>query len=174
MNIQEYIEAKRLIYSELAKCVAEILHSAISNAGQFDGVQRIQHREKEINSLSRKLKEQNRYHSDTIENEIKDLAGCRLIFYHNDDLNWFLNSSIISDNFDINWDQTKIHYQTLMLNVSWYTIAVCEAILTPVLEDTQWTHDKVTIRETNLSGCTNLAEIRSNALKLMQRFIANG
>ena len=110
MNIQEYIEAKRHIYSEFAECVYNILRTAISNAGQIDGVQQIQRREKDVNSLSRKLKEQNKYHSDTIENDIKDLAGCRLIFYHNDDLNWFLNSSIIRDNFNIDWDQTKIHY----------------------------------------------------------------
>ena len=110
MNIQEYLKEKRHIYSELAECVAEILRTAISNADQIYGVQQIQHREKEVNSLSRKLKEKNRYHSDTIENEIKDLAGCRLIFYHNDDLNWFLKSSIIRDNFDIDWDQTKFHY----------------------------------------------------------------
>ena len=110
MNIQEYIEAKRHIYSKFAECVADILRSAILNAGQLDGVQQIQHREKGVNSLSHKLKEQNKYHSDTIENDIKDLAGCRLIFYHNDDLNWFLNSSIIRDNFDVDWDQTKIHY----------------------------------------------------------------
>ena len=110
MNIQEYIEAKRHIYSELAECVAKILRSAILNSGLIDGVQHIQHRGKGVASLKQKLNKQNKYHSDTIEDEIKDLAGCRLIFYHNDDLNTFLKSHIVSENFDVHWEHSKIHY----------------------------------------------------------------
>jgi len=110
MNIQQYIESDRQIYAEFASCVASILESAINNAGQIDGVQQIQHREKKVDSLSRKLKDRDNYHSETIESDIKDLAGCRLIFYHNEDLNTFLNSSLVSENFDVDWDESKIHH----------------------------------------------------------------
>jgi hypothetical protein len=42
--------------------------------------------------------------------DIKDLAGCRLIFYSNSDVSRFQQSGIITDNFDVDWDRTKIHY----------------------------------------------------------------
>jgi ppGpp synthetase/RelA/SpoT-type nucleotidyltranferase len=38
------------------------------------------------------------------------LAGCRLIFYTNSDVSGFLQTGIIQDNFDVDWDRTKIHY----------------------------------------------------------------
>ena len=61
-----------------------------------------------------------------------------------------------------------------LLNVSWYAILVCEAILTPYLEETQWTHDKFTIGKANLFGCANLVRIRSKTLKFLKRLIATG
>jgi len=45
-----------------------------------------------------------------IETEIKDLAGCRLIFYTNSDADGFLQSRIVFDNFVVDWDNTKIHH----------------------------------------------------------------
>ena len=60
--------------------------------------------------MSRKLKAKEKIDSDAIETEVKDLAGCRLVFYHNDDLNAFLHSGIISDNFDVDWPESKIHH----------------------------------------------------------------
>lgn len=110
MNIEQYIESGRTIYTKFASCVADILKAAISNANMGSGVQQIQHRAKEIDSLSRKLKDRGYYHSDNIEREIKDLAGCRIIFYHNDDINTFLQSHIVSENFDVDWDESKVHH----------------------------------------------------------------
>ena len=110
MKLQQFIESDRQTYAEFASCVAGILKSAILDANQLDGVQQIQHRAKEVGSLSRKLKDRDKYHSDTIESDIKDLAGCRLIFYHNDDLNTFLHSSIVSENFEVDWEESKIHH----------------------------------------------------------------
>ena len=45
-----------------------------------------------------------------IEGEIKDLAGCRLILYTNADVERFLHSRAIFDNFEIDQDRTKFHY----------------------------------------------------------------
>ena len=38
------------------------------------------------------------------------MAGCRLIFYTNSDVTRFLQSGIIQDNFEVDWDRTKIHH----------------------------------------------------------------
>ncbi|MCH8981191.1 RelA/SpoT domain-containing protein, partial [candidate division KSB1 bacterium] len=110
MNIQDYIEDGRHLYEEFSKVVADILRTAIGNDYHPLGIQQIQHRSKSVESLSNKLKNRDIYHSDEIEAEIKDLAGCRVIFYHNGDLNAFLASPIIYDNFDVNWDQSKAHH----------------------------------------------------------------
>jgi ppGpp synthetase/RelA/SpoT-type nucleotidyltranferase len=50
--------------------------------------------------------------SSSIEDEIKDLAGARLIFYTNTDVEQFLNSRLIPENFEVHWDQTRIHHPT--------------------------------------------------------------
>jgi ppGpp synthetase/RelA/SpoT-type nucleotidyltranferase len=110
MNIDNYIESGRDIYLEFAARVAEILNTAISNSEMSKGIQQVQHRAKDVESLSRKLKGRDIYHSENIAEEIKDLAGCRIIFYQNDDLNTFLQSPLISDNFSVDWDESKIHH----------------------------------------------------------------
>jgi ppGpp synthetase/RelA/SpoT-type nucleotidyltranferase len=110
MNIQNYIEDGHSLYEEFSKVVADILKAAIGNNYHPFGIQQIQYRSKSVKSLSNKLKNRDLYHSDEIEAEIKDLAGCRVIFYHNGDLNSFLASSIIYDNFDVKWDQSKAHH----------------------------------------------------------------
>ena len=50
--------------------------------------------------------------STAIEDQIKDLAGARLIFYTNSDVDHFLNSRLIPENFEVFWDETKIHHPT--------------------------------------------------------------
>jgi ppGpp synthetase/RelA/SpoT-type nucleotidyltranferase len=50
--------------------------------------------------------------SSYIEAELKDLAGVRLIFYTNTDVDQFLNSRLIPENFEVHWDQTRIHHPT--------------------------------------------------------------
>ena len=61
-----------------------------------------------------------------------------------------------------------------LVKIFWYTIIVCEAILTPHLEERQQTHDKFTIGKANLPGCADLARIRSKSLELLKRLIAKG
>lgn len=108
MNIQDYIEREQFLYKEFSLAVADILVSLIGD-NQY-GVQQIQHRAKTAKSLAIKLKDRGIYHFNNIENEIKDLAGCRVIFYHNDDLNSLLTSSFLSDNFEVDWDASKFHH----------------------------------------------------------------
>jgi ppGpp synthetase/RelA/SpoT-type nucleotidyltranferase len=48
--------------------------------------------------------------SDDIATVAKDLAGCRLVFYTNSDAGRFQASGIITDNFVVDWDRTKIHH----------------------------------------------------------------
>ena len=73
-------------------------------------MQQIKHRAKDPESLKKKLEEAGALESENIEEVIKDLAGCRLVFYTNSDVSWFLSSGIVRDNFEIDWDRTKIHH----------------------------------------------------------------
>jgi ppGpp synthetase/RelA/SpoT-type nucleotidyltranferase len=50
--------------------------------------------------------------SSSIQDEIEDLAGVRLIFYSNANVDRFLNSRLIPENFEVDRDQTRIHYPT--------------------------------------------------------------
>ena len=61
-----------------------------------------------------------------------------------------------------------------LVKIFWYAIIVCEAILTPHLEERQQTHDKFTIGKANLPGSADLARIRSKALEFLKRLIAKG
>jgi ppGpp synthetase/RelA/SpoT-type nucleotidyltranferase len=116
MNIQEYKEHKRALYEKFAKTVKDILSSAIKGAVTKSSLpyrlQQIQFRAKTNKALENKLKQRGIADSDNIEGEIKDLAGCRVIFYYNGDVNAFLNSGIVTENFNVDWDETKIHYPT--------------------------------------------------------------
>ena len=67
-------------------------------------------RAKEPGSLRKKLEDCGIAGTTSLEKEIKDLAGCRLIFYTNSDVAGFLQSGIIQDNFDVDWERTKIHH----------------------------------------------------------------
>lgn len=109
MNIHEYELQGRAEYHRLAQTVHDILSAALA---QLKGVrvQQIQFRAKDILSLRRKMADRAIGDKDPLEPAIKDLAGCRLIFYTNADVATFLGSSIIRENFDIDWDRTKVHY----------------------------------------------------------------
>lgn len=110
MNIEQYLESGRWMYQEFSIVVKGIIDSIINNDPNRYGVQQVQQRAKSVSSLSKKLKDRGIYHSEDIEKLIKDLAGCRIIFYHNEDLNVFLSSGNISDNFEVDWDESKVHH----------------------------------------------------------------
>ncbi|MET4528408.1 ppGpp synthetase/RelA/SpoT-type nucleotidyltransferase, partial [Bradyrhizobium sp. JR18.2] len=110
MDLETYSRSKHSDYKALAETVAAILTAAISAYPTSPRLQQVQHRSKDPASLKRKLEDRGLVATNSLENDIKDLAGCRLIFYTNSDVSRFQQSSIIQDNFDVDWDRTKIHH----------------------------------------------------------------
>lgn len=109
MKFEEYKEREHAVYLEFAETVAAILTAAIGPHSELR-LQHVQHRAKDPDRLSAKLERLGGLGSYSIETVVKDLAGCRLVFYTNSDVSRFLGSGIVSDNFDIDWSRTKIHH----------------------------------------------------------------
>ena len=109
MNFDEYERTKRPDYKAFAEAIATILDAAIK-ADPAYRLQQIQRREKNPVSLKAKLAKFDISESDGIEDKVKDLAACRVIFYTNTDVKRFLSSNILRDNFIIDWDRTKVHH----------------------------------------------------------------
>ena len=112
MNVDEYERKYEPIYAELAETVRSILAKAIHQLGDNSQPQAIQYRQKTPKKLKLKLQERGLLESQTIEKEVKDLAGVRLIFYTNTDVDKFLNSRLIPENFEVYGDETRIHHPT--------------------------------------------------------------
>ncbi|MBH5385050.1 RelA/SpoT domain-containing protein [Bradyrhizobium diversitatis] len=110
MDLETYSRSKFTDYAALAEIVSVILRAAISAYPTSLRFQQVQHRSKDPASLKRKLEDRGLLTTTSLETDIKDLAGCRLIFYTNSDVSRFQQSSIIQDNFDVDWDRTKIHH----------------------------------------------------------------
>lgn len=110
MNFDEYEKQYETRYAEFARMVREILEHAINGTEGVPRPQSIQCRAKEASHLRPKLEARALLDSSSIEDEIKDLAGARLIFYTNTDVDRFLNSRLIPENFEVHWDQTRIHH----------------------------------------------------------------
>lgn len=111
MNFESYKQSGIAEYKALAAKVASILQNNINDypLKKFR-LQYIAYREKDPESLYKKLEKTGITSTEFLENEIKDLAGCRLIFYSNSDVSRFFQSGIISDNFEIDFERTKIHH----------------------------------------------------------------
>ena len=111
MNREQFAEEGKLIYARFAAHVAKRLGTAIDESDEgLTQPQKIQHRAKSVRSLSTKLSDRGLANSQDIAAEIKDLAGCRVIFHQNDDVNQFSRSRIISDLFHVDWDESKFHH----------------------------------------------------------------
>lgn len=100
MNLKEYENDKIYLYERFSRVVENILQSAIKASGNYR-LQQIQCRAKNPNSLRTKLREKKLLRSKEIEEKIHDLAGCRIIFYYDTDLNNFVRSLIIGENFKV-------------------------------------------------------------------------
>lgn len=110
MNIEGYEKKGYARFTRLARVVEDILRHALQ---AFDGVANVpqpQSRAKDVESLRLQLAEKGLANSDSIEAEIKDLAGCRIIFYTNTDLERFRQSDIWRQNFDIDWQASRTHF----------------------------------------------------------------
>ena len=83
MNFDEYEKKYQTRYADFAGIVSNILEKAINGAEGVPRPQSIQYRAKEASHLKPKLDARGLSDSSCIEDEIKDLAGVRLIFYTN-------------------------------------------------------------------------------------------
>ena len=111
MNLEEYDRRYRSLYSDFATTVQNLLEHIIQ-AANLPIPQSIQSRAKTTASLKARLEEADELSCEKIETIRRDLAGARLIFYTNNDVNAFLNSGILFANFDIENESVKIHYPT--------------------------------------------------------------
>jgi len=112
VNLNDYETKYFPIYEAFAETVRFILKKAILAADNLPRPQSIQYRAKGVESLRRRLAEAGKLDTGTLELDRRDLAGARLIFYTNNDVDRFLASPLIHDNFEIEEDSTKIHHPT--------------------------------------------------------------
>lgn len=111
MNFEEY-RKKAKLYAEYAALVRSLIKEAMKTRRDLPKLQSSKHRGKDVKSLKTKLMDRGIFSSGSIEKEIKDLAGTRLIFYTNTDVDRFLASRVIPTTLEVDWDETKIHYPT--------------------------------------------------------------
>jgi ppGpp synthetase/RelA/SpoT-type nucleotidyltranferase len=107
MDLEAYERERRRDYADFAAVVALILDAAIRNDPRLR-LQQVKHRAKEPSSLRKKLEDRDLGHTTTLEDEIKDLAGCRVIFYTNSDVARFINSGAVQANFEVT--EVRVHY----------------------------------------------------------------
>ena len=112
MNFDDYEKRYEAVYAEFAATVRLILEKAISGTDGTPRPQSIQCRAKAASHLKPKLEDRGLLSSQTIEQEIRDLAGARLIFYTNTDVDRFLQSGLIFANFEVYSDATRVHHPT--------------------------------------------------------------
>jgi hypothetical protein len=112
MNYHEYVREGHFRYEAFAGTVAAILRAAIGDSEQDFHVQQISSRAKSSTSLYRKLTERDLLDSSAIETELKDLAGCRIVFYTNTDIDRFLEARLIFENLKVDFDDSKTHHVT--------------------------------------------------------------
>jgi ppGpp synthetase/RelA/SpoT-type nucleotidyltranferase len=105
MNFETYEREGHYAYAKLAETIANILSVIVRNVPNLR-VQQIQHRAKRPSSLRTKLEQRRNLECACIEDEVKDLAGCRIVLYTNSDVTRFLSSGAIQENFNVDWERT--------------------------------------------------------------------
>jgi len=106
MNFDDYERDGRAAYAALATTISTILTAAIESDGGYR-LQQVKERAKQPGSLLKKLEQRGIASTARLEDDIKDLAGCRTVFYTNSDVTRFINSGIIHENFEVL--ETKLH-----------------------------------------------------------------
>jgi ppGpp synthetase/RelA/SpoT-type nucleotidyltranferase len=112
VNVDEYELKHFSTYAAFADTVRFIVNQALVAASSLPSPQSIQARAKGIKSLRNRLIEAGKIDTQTLETERRDLAGIRLIFYTNNDVDRFLASSLIHDNFEVEQNSTRVHHPT--------------------------------------------------------------
>jgi ppGpp synthetase/RelA/SpoT-type nucleotidyltranferase len=107
VDFENYERTSWADYADLAQTVGTILSAAIRREPQLR-LQHVKTRAKAPHSLKQKLADRGIADTKDLENDIKDLAGCRVIFYTNADVTAFINSRLMPENFEI--ISVNIHY----------------------------------------------------------------
>ncbi len=110
MNFEEYERRGSALYSAFAETVAGMLSAAIMQDPSLH-LQQVRSRAKESASLRKKLADRGLLDNQALGDAIKDLAGCRVIFYTNADVARFSQTGILRANFE--FDDVKIHHPRL-------------------------------------------------------------
>ena len=97
MKFDDYEKTYIGVYAEFAAFVRTLLKNAIAETEGLPRLQSTKSRAKAAESLKAKLEGRDILASDRIENEIKDLAGVRLIFYTETDVDRFLSSRLVPE-----------------------------------------------------------------------------
>jgi len=131
MNLDEYERIYFGRYQLFAEVIRNILDRAIAAAGDLPRPQSIQARAKTPDSLRKRLEEAGQLNADVAVVR-RDLAGVRLIFYTNNEVDRFLNSSTVFDNFAVDRNATKIHHPVkengeVQYRAIHYTVSLNEA-----------------------------------------------
>jgi len=112
VNFNDYKTKHFSTYEAFAKTVCSILYKALQAAENLPRPQLIKYRAKRPESLRHRLDEEGNLDTEKLEFDRRDLAGARIIFYTNNDVERFLRSPLISENFKIDKDSTRIHHPT--------------------------------------------------------------
>lgn len=112
MNLEKYEKEFFAIYEAFAETVRFILEKALLANESLPRPQSVQCRAKRVDSLRQRLTEAGKLDTQTLELDRRDLAGTRLIFYTNNDVERFLASALIRENFEVEEDSTKVHHPT--------------------------------------------------------------
>lgn len=110
MNFNDYDNNHFCLYQILSTEIEKTLREAIESRNSSYKLQCIKSRAKNPKSLEKKLKDRGLESSEDIENHIKDLAGCRMIFYYENDMQRFIDDGIIEANFTVHHNLNKNHY----------------------------------------------------------------
>lgn len=109
-RFDQYEAEGHALYGELARFIRDQLEKKLDASPEVPHTQSIQHRRKAPGSLRTKLSQRGKLDSADIGAEIKDLAGVRLIFYGQDDVDAFVKARVLPELFTVQWDETKVHY----------------------------------------------------------------
>lgn len=99
MNYDEYRVGERDRYIDLVEAIRSILAAALKAHNMTPHA--ITGRAKDPVSLENKLASRGIDLTSAIDEQIKDLAGCRVVFLTNAKVQAFLQSGILHDNFDV-------------------------------------------------------------------------
>src|SRR5665213_900641 len=110
MNFDHYEAEGNALYGALARFIRDQVEGKLDATPELPHAQSIQYRRKAPGSLRTKLIQRGKLDSADIGAEIKDLAGVRLIFYGQDDVDAFVKARVLPELFTVQWEETKVHY----------------------------------------------------------------